>query len=120
MWFIIRSAFCVGLVYSMSTGEQGMGDFRNIATAALSSLGTPAERALVGSARFACENDAKFCLEVARRLASGDSAKSATQAQFNLVSDTLTAADRLPTWRGVARLQRPEARGRVETPHPTF
>jgi hypothetical protein len=116
MWFIIRCAFCVGLVYSIATGEQGIGDVRDSASAALASLTSPAERALLGSGLAACENDTKFCLEAARRLAgAGDFAgKPGGLDQITLVSDTLTQADRLAPWRGVARSRRPLGRSRAE------
>ena len=116
MWFIIRSAFCVGLVYSIASGEQGIGDVRGNASAALASLANPAARALLGSALTACENDTKFCLEAARRLASAAdfAGKPGGQDQPSLVSDTLTPADRLPPWRGAAKPRSPLGRGRVE------
>jgi hypothetical protein len=118
MWFIIRSVFCVGLVYSMATGERGIGDFRDVASGALTSLGTPAAGALLGSALGVCDNDPGFCFEAARRWAGGvdPREKSAKQAQFILVSDTLTAADRIPAWRGAAKPQSPAGRGRGGTP----
>jgi|SRR5271169_273482 len=120
MWFIIRSVFCVGLVYSMATGERGIGDFRDVTSGALTSLGVPAAGALLGSALGVCDNDPGFCFEAARRLAGGVDApeKSAKRAQFSLVGDTLTAADRIPAWRGAAKPQSPAGRGRAE-PHPT-
>jgi hypothetical protein len=116
MWFIIRSAFCVGLVYSIATGEQGIGDVRDSASATLSSLAGPGERALLGSAIAVCENDTKFCLDAARRLAGAAdfAGKPGLQDQPSLVSDTLTPADRLPPWRGAAKPRRPLGRGRVE------
>ncbi len=113
MWFIIRAAFCVGIVFSMlpgpgATSEPG-------ATPSLSSAFVPpAMRELADGALSFCKNDPKFCLDMAQRLAGleGDIAPQAAKATSpetpRLVSDTLTATDRaVSPWRGNAKEPRP-------------
>jgi hypothetical protein len=115
MWFIIRTAFCVGVVFSMAPGGDASTELGS-AQAALSALAAPSLRNLAEGAFSICQNDTKLCLEAAQRLAGlgGDLAlpapKAGAPAGTRLVSDTLTSADRAAPWHGNSKEQRPAAR----------
>ena len=116
MWFIIRAAFCVGIVFSMTPGAEKAGDAVNLPALA-TSLTSEATQGVVDAALQTCKNDPKFCFEMAQRLAAFDGAAPAPPARASslgatrLVGDTLTAADRVAApRRGNVKEQRPSAR----------
>ena len=98
MWFIIRAAFCIGVVFSMTPGAETGSD----ALSALSNtLAAPAIGDIADGAISICKSDPKLCFEMAERLAgieAGDAARPIVRAAMmddtRLVSDTLTPADR--------------------------
>ncbi|SDR52510.1 hypothetical protein SAMN05519103_04526 [Rhizobiales bacterium GAS113] len=116
MWFIIRTAICVGIVFSMTEGQSVIGDLEAAPTT-LAAMAPAGMRDLVGGALSACKSDPKFCLEAAQRFAGqgGDPlvqlSKSGT-ASLHLVADTLTAADRTAPWRGNPKDARAAGKGR--------
>jgi hypothetical protein len=108
MWFIIRTIFCVGVVFSMAPGGEVMEAAGNL-PAALTTAVAPALRDVVDGALSTCKNDPKLCLDTAQRFAgarSGDPAVSSKAGALDgvrLVADTLTLADRAARWRGAAK-----------------
>jgi hypothetical protein len=115
MWFMLRAAFCIAVVFSMAPGNDGAGG--PVASGSLSSrLPQAAMREIVDGALSVCSGDPKLCLELAQRLAGFEGgetvlpkAKLARPEPDRLVSDTLTASDRAAAWRGSATA-RPSAR----------
>jgi hypothetical protein len=124
MWFIIRAAFCVGVVFSMTPGGQVI-DEAGGTEAALSAFAAPAVRELANGALSTCKSDPKLCLEAAQRLAGLGSEllprarKAGTPDGVRLVADTLTAADRGAPWRGKAKEPRGPTRLRLAS-HPSI
>jgi hypothetical protein len=123
MWFIIRAAICIGVVFSMAPGAE-----TSVApvTALTSTLAAPAMGDIVDGALSICKSDPKLCFEVAQRLAGLDGSepvRSAAMAgianEARLVGDTLTPADRAAApWRGPAKEPRAATRLRA-TSRPT-
>jgi hypothetical protein len=118
MWFIIRAAFCVGVVFSMLPGD-GATDGRG-ASSFSEALMTPLGRDLFDGALSICNRDPKFCFDMAHRLAElGPGAPTAaivaaqSPQATRPVSDTLTAADRAIPWRAAAKKPRVPAHLRV-------
>ncbi|MBV9519125.1 MAG: hypothetical protein JO068_13495 [Hyphomicrobiales bacterium] len=105
MWFVIRAAFCIGLVYSL-TPNMDVTRNASVVPEALVQAAAPAVRHVVNGAVSTCSNDPKLCLEAAQLLASAEtgapapSAKTAAPESQHLVTDTLTAVDRATPWRG--------------------
>ena len=115
MWFIIRTVFCIGIVFSLTPGGETI-DEANV-PAVLATAG-PATRQVVDGALLACTNDPKHCLDAARRLAPLRTAAFVPSAKdpgpdLHLVADTLTAADRTPRWRGGAKEPRGSTHARA-------
>jgi hypothetical protein len=117
MWFIIRAAFCVGLVFYMVPGA----DTSGLPSLSLSStIAVPSMNEVVDGALSMCKSDPKLCFEVAQRLAgiesgAADQPAAAVTAQSgsDTVSDTLTAADRSAApWHGTVEKSRPAPRQR--------
>jgi hypothetical protein len=117
MWLIIRAAFCVGMVFSMTPGAETIGE-NGGAAAALTAVAGPGMRDLVNGALSACKGEPALCLEAAQRLASlsGDAlaqpSKIGAPDSVKLVADTLTAADRSAPWHGNAKAAKGSARAR--------
>lgn len=118
MWFIIRAAFCVGVVFTMVPGAETSG----LPSLALSgALAVPAVSEVVDGALSMCKSDPKLCFEVAQRLAGIESgevgqpaADVATTSGSDTVSDTLTTADRRAApWHGTVKDPRPAPRARA-------
>jgi hypothetical protein len=118
MWFIIRAAFCVGVVFSMVPGAQTSG----VPALALSgALAVPAMSDVVDGALSICKSDPKLCFEVAQRLAGiegGDISQAAAAATAprspEIATDTLTAADRSAApWHGTVKEPRQAPRPRA-------
>jgi hypothetical protein len=124
MWFIIRTVFCVGLVFSMTPGEEVIDDAGK-APAALATVAAPTMRDLVDGALSACRNDPKLCLEATRRFAglrtSGavQSSRTRTPNGVRLVADTLTVTDRAAPWRGASKEPRGSTHARAASPPAT-
>jgi hypothetical protein len=124
MWFIIRAAFCIGVVFSMTPGAETSG---TAVSAMPSALALPAIGEVVDGALSICKSDPKLCFEVAQHLAgieAGEAsrpvAKAAMPDDAGLVSDTLTPADRSAApWHGAAKEARPLPRQRP-APRPTI
>ena len=117
MWFIIRTVFCIGIVFSLTPGGEAI-DEANV-PAVLATAAGPATRQVADGAFLACTNDPKHCLDAARRLATlrtaafVPSAKGSAPEDLRLVADTLTAADRTPRWRGGAKEPRGSTHARA-------
>jgi hypothetical protein len=122
MWFIIRAAFCIGIVFSMAPGPETNGE-PGTAPSLAGLLATPVMRDVVDGALSTCKSDPKFCFEMAQRLAGieGHAAPAPARSLTNpsipeagrLVGDTLTAADRAAApWHGDAKGPR-SARSRI-------
>jgi hypothetical protein len=105
MWFVIRTAFCIGVVYSLTPDAEVAGDARAVASS-LVEVAAPAVRNAMEDAAATCTREPKLCLEAAQLLASAKpgSAGSAPHAILaegeHVVADTLTAADRSAPWHG--------------------
>ena len=118
MWFVIRAAFCVGVVFSMTPGGEVI-DEAGGREAALSAFAAPAMRELANGALSTCKSDAKLCLEAAQRLAGLGSElllrahRAGAPEGVRLVADTLTATDRAAPWRGKAKEPRGPTRMRM-------
>jgi len=113
MWFIIRVAFCVGVVFSMIPGVEAT-DAQGAASSMTGALVAPAMRELAAGTLSLCNSDPKLCLEMAQRLAGledGEAASTAPGAGGALGpgSDTLSAQDLAAPWHGASPQQRPRA-----------
>ena len=116
---IIRAAFCIGVVFSMTpdAGTSGLPSLSAVSGA----LGVPAVSEVVDGALTMCKSDPKLCFEVAQRLAgieSGDAAQPAAAVAAphgqDIVGDTLTAADRSAApWHGTVKEPSPAPRKRA-------
>ncbi|MFI5012876.1 MAG: hypothetical protein ACHQAY_11055 [Hyphomicrobiales bacterium] len=108
MWFIIRAAFCVGIVFSMTPSGEVIDDTGN-AAAALVAVATPAMHDLADGVLSACKSEAKLCLEAAQRFAGAGSdvlapaPKAGAPDGLRVAADTLTATDRAVPWHGTSR-----------------
>jgi hypothetical protein len=95
MWFVIRCAFCIGLVFSQvsapGTTEDAAGAVAEMAKAAAPTLAGG-----LAPAFAACGAHADLCAAAARLAIGGEDAPSDALA----VGDTLTAADRALPWHG--------------------
>ncbi|MBV9135877.1 MAG: hypothetical protein JO357_02355 [Hyphomicrobiales bacterium] len=104
MWFLVRAAFCIGLVYSLTPDADVARDAR-APPAALTQSAAPAFRHSADGAIATCSEDPKLCLEAAQLLASSMAETRALPdpagaAEARVASDTLTATDRATPWRG--------------------
>jgi hypothetical protein len=115
MWFIVRVAFCVGLVFSMTPGAEVIDDAGK-APAALAATAALGMRDLVDGALQTCSNDAKPCIEATRLLARSGTGGGALTPRggaprhVRLVADTLTVGDRAAPWRGAVKEPRGSTR----------
>ena len=91
MWFIIRAAFCVGIVFSMTPGAEKAGDAVNLPALA-TSLTSEATQGVVDAALQTCKNDPKFCFEMAFLLG----ARSVVLCGFELEAPAYLTLQRLP------------------------
>ncbi len=73
MWFIIRAAFCIGVIYWLTPGAE-LTDGSIAGPRALVQAAAPALRDALQGALATCSNEPKLCLEAAELLASARSA----------------------------------------------
>ncbi|MBV9566656.1 MAG: hypothetical protein JO172_00820 [Hyphomicrobiales bacterium] len=105
MWFVIRAAFCIGLVYSLTPDTDVARDARTVPAALVQTAATSFRHVMEGAVST-CSNDPKPCLEAAQLLASAETGTPASASKGTapesqrLVMDTLTPADRATPWRG--------------------
>lgn len=101
---MIRVAFCVGLVYSLTPAADVAVD-TSAARGALAQASAPALREVAEGAVATCANEPKLCLEAAQLLAGARSSnpaasKSGAPESERPIADTLTATDRATPWHG--------------------
>jgi prophage DNA circulation protein len=105
MWFIIRAAFCIALIYSLTPGAE-LADEATALPQALAQAAAPAMRNAAHDAVAICTNEPKLCLEAAQLLASARSTNAVASSKADAaqgehpIADTLTAVDRAAPWRG--------------------
>jgi hypothetical protein len=122
MWFVIRVAFCVALVYSL-TPAADVGVEASAVRTALVQASAPRMREAVEGAVATCTNESKLCLEAAQLLAGTRNVnppafKAGALEGERLIADTLTAADRATPWHGTKETRgqsRARAASRPET-----
>ena len=103
MWFMIRVAFCVGLVYSLTPATDAAFEAGDVRGALVQASAAPM-REVAGAAVAACASEPKLCLEAAQLLAgtrsTNPTSKSGSSGSERPIADTLTAADRATPWHG--------------------
>ncbi|MBV8765475.1 MAG: hypothetical protein JO137_04070 [Hyphomicrobiales bacterium] len=117
MWFMIRVAFCVGLVYSFTPATDVTSEASAVRTALVQASAAPLREVAEGAVA-ACARAPKLCLEGAQLLAGARSAnptasKSGSESE-RPIADTLTAADRATPWHG-PKETRGQTRARAAT-----